>query len=140
VLFLNEVEDVLELAHGDDFKLVMVPLAKQLAKSLGSSHFQIAERALFLWHNDYISNMFTENRAAILPILYPSIYANSQKHWNPTVLNLTQNVLKIFSDLDAELIEQCSQRLTDDKSKREADHQRHHDKWDNLQQTVSKRS
>jgi len=134
VLFLNEIEDVLELSHGDDFKTVMVPLARQLAKSLGSSHFQIAERALFLWHNEYVSGLFADNRSTILPILFPSLHANSQKHWNPTVLNLTQNVVKIFTDLDQPLVQECEQRLNNDKSKR-ADHQQHNQQWDHLLST-----
>jgi len=132
VLFLGEIEDVLELSHGDDFKTVMLPLARQLAKSLGSSHFQIAERALFLWHNEYVSGLFADNRNTILPILFPALYANSQKHWNPTVLNLTQNVLKIFTDLDPALAEQCQKRMEGSVVQRSVDHEQHHAQWATL--------
>lgn len=51
VLFLGEMEEILELTQAPEFALVMKPLFRQIAKCLNSSHFQVAERALFLWNN-----------------------------------------------------------------------------------------
>jgi len=109
VLFLNELEEVLELTQPDEFQSILVPLFKQLAKSIGSPHFQVAERALFLWHNEYISGLIADHRNMILPVIFPVLHVNSQSHWNPTVNNLTVNVLKIFMELDSQLVETCKQ-------------------------------
>jgi len=41
VLFLNEVEEVLELTQAAEFSKICVPMFKQIAKCLNSSHFQV---------------------------------------------------------------------------------------------------
>ena len=41
VLFLGELEEILELTQAQEFQDVMQPLFKQLAKCLNSSHFQV---------------------------------------------------------------------------------------------------
>lgn len=51
VLFLGEMEEILELTQAPEFAQVMKPLFRQVAQCLNSSHFQVAERALFLWNN-----------------------------------------------------------------------------------------
>ncbi|GFH23868.1 serine/threonine protein phosphatase 2A regulatory subunit [Haematococcus lacustris] len=40
VLFLGELEEILELTQSPEFQKVMIPLFKQLAKCLNSQHFQ----------------------------------------------------------------------------------------------------
>jgi len=119
VLFLNELEELLELTQPEEFQQILVPLFKQLSKSIGSPHFQVAERALFLWHNEYISGLIADHRANVLPVIFPVLHVNSQSHWNPTVNNLTLNVLKIFMELDANLVEQCSKKYADEIAKTE---------------------
>jgi len=117
MLFLNELEELLELTQQEEFKQILGPLFRQLSHAIGSSHFQVAERALFLWHNDYISGLIADNRRDILPIIYPVLHFNSESHWNLTVKNLTYNVLKIFMELDTPLVEQCSKSYVAKKGK-----------------------
>lgn len=54
VLFLNELEEILEFIGGEQLDAVYVPLFRCIAKCVGSAHFQVAERALFLWNNDQL--------------------------------------------------------------------------------------
>ncbi|URE30644.1 Protein phosphatase 2A regulatory B subunit (B56 family) [Musa troglodytarum] len=61
VMFLGELEEVLEATQPADFQRFMVPLFRQIARCLNSSHFQVAERALFLWNNDHIENLIKQN-------------------------------------------------------------------------------
>ena len=42
----------------------------------------MAERALFLWNNEYIVSLIAKGRDVILPVLYPALEANTTKHWN----------------------------------------------------------
>lgn len=44
VLFLEELEDILELTQLGEFQKVMKPLFRQLAKCINSSHFQVTAR------------------------------------------------------------------------------------------------
>lgn len=41
VLFLSELEEILELTQAAEFAKIMTPLFRQLARCLNSSHFQV---------------------------------------------------------------------------------------------------
>ncbi|GAA0162271.1 protein phosphatase [Lithospermum erythrorhizon] len=117
VMFLGELEEVLEATQPPEFQRCMVPLFRQIARCLSSSHFQVAERALFLWNNDHIENLIKQNRKVILPIIFPALEKNARKHWNPAVQSLTLNVRKIFSDSDSDLFEECLHKFQEDESR-----------------------
>mmetsp|Transcript_36694 Transcript_36694/g.85714 ORF Transcript_36694/g.85714 Transcript_36694/m.85714 type:complete len:563 (-) Transcript_36694:581-2269(-) len=108
VLFLNEVEEMLEMIHTVEFAEVMIPLFQQVALCIGSPHFQVAERALFLWNNEYIVSLIAQKRDNILPIVFGALYTNSRSHWNSTVHGLTCNVVKLFMEMDPKLFDECS--------------------------------
>ncbi|XP_059670018.1 serine/threonine protein phosphatase 2A 57 kDa regulatory subunit B' theta isoform-like [Cornus florida] len=117
VMFLGELEEVLEATQPPEFQRCMVPLFRQVARCLSSSHFQVAERALFLWNNDHIENLIKQNRKVILPIIFPALERNARNHWNQAVQSLTLNVRKIFSDIDPELFEECSLKFQEDEAR-----------------------
>ncbi|KAJ8941364.1 hypothetical protein NQ314_010427, partial [Rhamnusium bicolor] len=54
VMFLNELEEILDVIEPAEFQKVMGPLFRQLAKCVSSPHFQVAERALYYWNNEYV--------------------------------------------------------------------------------------
>jgi serine/threonine-protein phosphatase 2A regulatory subunit B' len=54
ITLLNELEEVLELAGPEHVLPVARTLFRTLAKCVGSTHFQVAERALFLWNNEQL--------------------------------------------------------------------------------------
>ncbi|XP_010250854.1 PREDICTED: serine/threonine protein phosphatase 2A 57 kDa regulatory subunit B' theta isoform-like [Nelumbo nucifera] len=117
VMFLGELEEVLEATQPPEFQRCMVPLFRQISRCLSSSHFQVAERALFLWNNDHVENLIKQNRKVILPIIFPALEKNARNHWNQAVQSLTLNVRKIFSDLDPELFDECLLKFQEDESK-----------------------
>ncbi|CAI5953026.1 unnamed protein product [Closterium sp. NIES-64] len=82
VLFLGELEEILELTQGAEFQQVVAPLFLRIARCLNSSHFQVAERTLFLWNNDYIVSLVAQNRAAVLPLIFGALERNARSHWN----------------------------------------------------------
>ena len=108
VLFLNEIEEILEMITLTEFDKVMVPLFAQVARCIESPHFQVAERALFLLNNEYIVSLIAQKRSSILPIVFSALYTNSREHWNSTVHGLTCNVVKLFMEMDPKLFDQCS--------------------------------
>ena len=85
VLFLGELEEILELTQTAEFTKTMVPMFRQIARCLNSSHFQVAERALFLWNNDYIVSLVAQNRHTILPMVFGALQRNARSHWNAAV-------------------------------------------------------
>ena len=116
VLFLNEVEEILEMLQETDLLDKVAPkLFVRIAQCVGSPHFQVAERALFLWNNEYIVGLIAAHRTQILPIVYGALFTNSQKHWNSTVHGLTCNVVKLFMEMDHLLFDKCSQEWIEKK-------------------------
>jgi len=127
VLFLNEVEEILEMVQQADFEMFVDPLFKRIALCIGSPHFQVAERALFLWNNEYIVSLIMQCRHQILPLVFAPLKINSKEHWNTTVHGLTCNVVKLFMEMDNALFDKCesqnqkleSQKLDDEKARLE---------------------
>ncbi|XP_076954403.1 serine/threonine protein phosphatase 2A 57 kDa regulatory subunit B' theta isoform-like [Bidens hawaiensis] len=140
VMFLSELEEVLEATQPPEFQRCMVPLFRQIANCLSSSHFQVAERALFLWNNDHIDNLIKQNRKVILPIIFPALERNANSHWNQAVKSLTVNVRKIFSDADPELFAECLKKYQEDESKKEEMKAKREAIWKRLEDIAEKRS
>lgn len=129
VMFLNEVEEILDVIEVTEFKRVMKPLFQQIARCVSSQHFQVAERALYFWNNEYIMHLINENAAEILPIMFPALYQNSKTHWNRTIHGLVYNALKLFMEISPKLFDECTNEFKDyvqNEKKREAERD---EKW-----------
>jgi len=122
VMFLNELEEILDVIEPAEFQKVMVPLFNQLAKCVSSPHFQVAERALYYWNNEYIMSLISDNASVILPIMFPALYKNSKSHWNKTIHGLIYNALKLFMEMNQKLFDECTQqyKLEQKKEKEKA--------------------
>lgn len=117
VMFLNELEEILDVIEPSEFVKVMEPLFRQLAKCVSSPHFQVAERALYYWNNEYIMSLISDNAARILPIMFPALYRNSKSHWNKTIHGLIYNALKLFMEMNQKLFDDCTQQFRAEKNK-----------------------
>ncbi|KAL3316977.1 Serine/threonine-protein phosphatase 2A 56 kDa regulatory subunit alpha isoform [Cichlidogyrus casuarinus] len=117
VMFLGEMEEILDIIEPGHFKTIMVPLFKQIAKSVSSSHFQVAERALYYFNNEYFVSLTEDNNLVLLPILFPSFYRISREHWNQTIVALVVNVLKTFMDINLTLFDELSNAYKNDRHK-----------------------
>lgn len=111
VLFLGELEEVLELTRSEEFGRVLEPLFRQIARCLSSCHFQVAERSLFLWNNEYVVQLVAAHRARVLPLVIAALERNSDQHWNPAVASLSINVRRMFMEMDGTLYEKCKMQF-----------------------------
>lgn len=118
ILFLNELDEILEITDKTEIHKIITPLFVQISKCLNSPHFQIAERSLFLWNNDAVASFTSDYNHEILPILYPSLAKNSKHHWNQTVQSLTFNVIRMFMDIDSALFDKVCKEY-DERFQRE---------------------
>jgi serine/threonine-protein phosphatase 2A regulatory subunit B' len=82
VMFLNEIEEILDVIDVHEFQKIMCPLFTKLSQCVASSHFQVSERALYYWNNDYVVSMMAENIKVIMPLIFPTLFTTSKKHWN----------------------------------------------------------
>ncbi|CAH7685723.1 phosphatase 2A regulatory B subunit-domain-containing protein [Phakopsora pachyrhizi] len=117
VMFLNEVEEVLDVIDPLEFQKIAVPLFKQLSRCVNSQHFQVAERALYYWNNEYIVNLISDNVQTILPLVFDSLYTNSKLHWSRQIHQLVYNALKLFMDMSPALFEECTDRYREGRQR-----------------------
>lgn len=118
VLFLGEVEELLELTREEEFAAVAGPLFSRVARCLTSPHFQVAERALFLWNNEYVVTLVAGAREVVLPRVFGALAANAAGHWNGAVAALSANVRRLFQEMDPALFDRCAAAWEQEEAQR----------------------
>lgn len=110
VMFLNETEEILDVIDPTEFTKIAGPLFTQLARCIDSPHFQVAERALYFWNNEYIVSLISDHIDQVLPIVFNTLYRNARHHWNKTIHQLTRNALRLFVEINPALVEACTSK------------------------------
>ncbi|KAH7103940.1 protein phosphatase 2A regulatory B subunit [Auriculariales sp. MPI-PUGE-AT-0066] len=136
VMFLNEVEEILDVIDPSEFVKVQVPLFQQIARCINSQHFQVAERVLYYWNNEYIVNLMSDNLGVILPILFPALYQNSKTHWNRTIHGMVYNALKLFMEINPDLFDECLQGYKENRIHEREVLTRRFDNWQRMRETA----
>ncbi|XP_063231855.1 serine/threonine-protein phosphatase 2A 56 kDa regulatory subunit gamma isoform isoform X2 [Bacillus rossius redtenbacheri] len=134
VMYLNELEEILDVIEPAEFQKVMDPLFRQLAKCVSSPHFQVAERALYYWNNEYIMSLISDNAGEILPIMFPSLYRNSKSHWNKTIHGLIYNALKLFMEMNQKLFDECTQQYKQERQKEKERQRDREEAWGRVEE------
>jgi len=142
VMFLNELEEILDMIEPEHFKNVMDPLFKQISRCLCSSHFQVAERSLLLFNSDAVMNLVEENIEKVLPILFPNINRVSKEHWNQAIVTLVLNLLKQFKSINPKLYDDLANKYEEyvkTLEKRQIEHEEIWTKLEALQLSCNKK-
>jgi serine/threonine-protein phosphatase 2A regulatory subunit B' len=134
ILFLNELEELLEMTQPPEFHRMQGPLFRRIALCITCPHFQVAERTLFLWNNDYIVKLIDQNRKVLFPMITGALYTNSKHHWNSAVHGLTFNVLKLLMEADSQLFDECSAKHRSEVEEEEIREATRERKWNALQE------
>ncbi|KAF9111910.1 Serine/threonine-protein phosphatase 2A 56 kDa regulatory subunit delta isoform [Mortierella sp. AM989] len=137
VMFLNEIEEILDVIEPSEFVKIEGPLFTQIARCVSSPHFQVAERALYYWNNEYIVNLIHDNANEILPIVFQSLYKNSKTHWNRTIHGLVFNALKLFMDATPKLFDECTNHYRQARQNDRKRLQEREEIWQRLEQQAS---
>ncbi|CAL8111936.1 unnamed protein product [Orchesella dallaii] len=137
VMFLNELEEILDVIEPAEFRKVMKPLFKQLARCVSSPHFQVAERALYYWNNEYIMSLISDNATDILPIMFPALYRNSKTHWNKTIHGLIYNALKLLMEINQKLFDECTQTYKQQRAIEKQSLSKRENMWSKLEEIAS---
>ncbi|XP_059639949.1 serine/threonine protein phosphatase 2A 57 kDa regulatory subunit B' kappa isoform [Cornus florida] len=138
VMFLGELEEILEAINMVEFQKVMVPLFWRMGCCINSFHFQVAERALFLWNNDQIVNLIAHNRHVIMPIIFPALEKNIESHWNQAVLNLSLNVKKMCAEMDDVLFLACDAHFREEQANLTLEAKKRKEAWECLENAASR--
>lgn len=134
VMFLNEVEEVLDVTDPLEFQKIQIPLFQQLARCINSQHFQVAERALLYWNNEYVVNLMSDNLAVLLPIVFPALYTNSKSHWNRTIHGMVYNALKLFMEINPELFDDTMQHYKQRKIEQQQHAVERYEQWQKVRE------
>ncbi|XP_058021328.1 serine/threonine-protein phosphatase 2A 56 kDa regulatory subunit alpha isoform isoform X2 [Ahaetulla prasina] len=134
VMFLGEIEEILDVIEPTQFKKIQEPLFKQIAKCVSSSHFQIAERALYFWNNEYILGLIEENIDTILPIMFGNLYKISKEHWNPTIVALVYNVLKTLMEMNGKLFDELTSTYKAERQREKKKELEREELWKKLEE------
>ncbi|CAR29133.1 ZYRO0G01430p [Zygosaccharomyces rouxii] len=164
IMFLNEIEDIFEVIEPLEFIKVEVPLFVQLAKCISSPHFQVAEKVLSYWNNEYFLNLCIENAEVILPIIFPALYeltsqleidtANEEDgtsdpymlveqainsgSWNRAIHAMAFKALKIFLETNPVLYENCNSLYISSVKETQKRKQERQEEWHRLEEYVQK--
>jgi len=137
VMFLNELEEIMEVLDTNEFQKVIKPLFNQLARCVSSQQFQVAERALYFWNNEYILSLITEHMEEIFPIMFPALY-KSKLHWNKTIHTLVFNALKLFMEMNQQLFDERTQNYKTERQKEKEERRRRENEWETMILTAKK--
>uniref|UniRef100_A0A7N8Y0C3 Serine/threonine protein phosphatase 2A regulatory subunit n=1 Tax=Mastacembelus armatus TaxID=205130 RepID=A0A7N8Y0C3_9TELE len=132
VMFLGEIEEILDVIEPTQFKKIQEPLFNQISKCVANPHFQVAERALYFWNNEYIISLIEENIDKILPIMFGSLYRISKEHWNPTIVALVYNVLKTLMEMNCTLFDELTSSYKTDRQREKKKEQERDELWKKL--------
>lgn len=133
VMYLGEVEEILDIIEPEQFKKILVKLFRQLSRCVTSPHFQVAERALYFWNNEYILSLIEENNQQIMPIMFPGLYRISKEHWNASIVALVYNVLKTFMEMNGKLFDELSANYKADRQKERKKEKDREELWRQLE-------
>ncbi|XP_030286155.1 serine/threonine-protein phosphatase 2A 56 kDa regulatory subunit epsilon isoform [Sparus aurata] len=139
VMFLGEIEEILDVIEPSQFIRVQEPLFKQIAACISSPHFQVAERALYFWNNEYILSLIEENCQVILPLVFATLYRVSKEHWNQTIVSLIYNVLKTFMEMNSKLFDDLTASYKVEKQKEMKRERERTELWRGLEEHQERR-
>lgn len=162
IMFLNEIEEILDRIQCADLGEAQTPLFNQLARSISSPHFQVSERAIYVLNTDVILRFVTPNREAVVPVLASALHSNTfakrmeesdqatdsetaeannkllrwqdRGHWNPTIVELTTDILKLFHEMDEKLMKKAEESYLENKVGRAKAQRSRTETWMHLEQ------
>uniref|UniRef100_A0A672KYE5 Serine/threonine protein phosphatase 2A regulatory subunit n=1 Tax=Sinocyclocheilus grahami TaxID=75366 RepID=A0A672KYE5_SINGR len=141
VMFLGELEEILDVIEPTQFVKILDPLFKQISKCVSSPHFQVAERVLYYWNNEYIMSLIEENSNVIL--YFVMLYNNSNllNHLiSSAIVALVYNVLKAFMEMNSTLFDELTSTYKSDRQKEKKKEKEREELWKRLEDLELKRS
>lgn len=134
VMFLGEMEEILDVIEPSQFVKIQEPLFKQVARCVSSPHFQVAERALYFWNNEYILSLIEDNCHTVLPAVFGTLYQVSKEHWNQTIVSLIYNVLKTFMEMNGKLFDELTASYKLEKQQEQQKARERQELWEGLEE------
>ncbi|KAH9359946.1 hypothetical protein HPB48_005768 [Haemaphysalis longicornis] len=134
LLFLREIEDILEVTKPSQFAKIAKGLFKQIAKCIDNPHEQVVVRALEFCENDYILSLMEQNNETVMPLMFPALYRASKEQWQQETLAMVYRALGSFVGMNFKLFNRIADAY---KAEREREKEREKER-DELWKWLSK--
>lgn len=136
VMFLYEIEEILEIIPDAEFAAVKVPVFTQVADCIRSPHFQVAERALAMFNSGLVFNLVTQHKETILPIVAPVVNkcVSLKTYWNSTILEIAVHLRKRLRDIDYAAFDAALHSHKRKRMESEGSQDERRRKWQRLQE------
>ncbi|XP_034050997.1 serine/threonine-protein phosphatase 2A 56 kDa regulatory subunit gamma isoform-like, partial [Thalassophryne amazonica] len=103
LLFIKELEEILQYIYTSECKLVQEPLFKQLARCISGSNHVVAKAALQFCIKKHITHFISDNAEEILPIVLPALYQCSNSQLYESVKHILTDYLPQLLMMNPEL-------------------------------------
>ncbi|EXU95171.1 B-type regulatory subunit of protein phosphatase 2A [Metarhizium robertsii] len=133
-IFLDEMEEILELVDDEGFSQIQDKVFHQLAKSIASSHSLVATRALHFWSDERFCSRVRANITTILPIMFPSVYESFNCHWNKPLRSKINDLMEFFIRTSPQLFDDCWYSYAEKCGKVIAQEAKREKRWEILRQ------
>jgi serine/threonine-protein phosphatase 2A regulatory subunit B' len=117
ILFLTELQEVLEVCELAKLEPYIPKLFKRLVKCISGPQLQVADRAMCFFENDYFLGILRTFKNVTFPMVVPVIVELSSTHWHK-ILQESLNALKvILKEIDPAAFERALQTGSNDLAK-----------------------
>jgi serine/threonine-protein phosphatase 2A regulatory subunit B' len=151
IILINELETMLALAGAEATEPVLHELFQLLSRCCGSSHFQVADRALMLWDNEELTSPPSGSLSAAygnvaLPILFDGLQKQMELqeemrkkapdlNRSNNVENNIQRVIQIYCESDATIFSRVQAQKVGLIDRNKVDW----DRWEKLEKQLKER-
>lgn len=118
ILFLHEVEQLLEICTPEEFDAVYPALLDRLEKCLCHDNMLPMQRSLQMFKNPKFLRLVGPYSDDLISRLVPALYRDGEMFWNPTVNKMTYLTLKKFMEMNEAKCLEVSRSLTPAISRR----------------------
>ncbi|PIN19184.1 Serine/threonine protein phosphatase 2A, regulatory subunit [Handroanthus impetiginosus] len=133
VLLIGELEELVENMGTEQYKILALPLCRQIIKCLNSWNSQVAERALYVWNNERFVKMALEAVDDVFPIIVEGMEKNLKWHWSESVRQLTENVKEMLEKMEPILYSKCLSQLDHHDSATNEEEVRRKERWQRVE-------
>jgi serine/threonine-protein phosphatase 2A regulatory subunit B' len=94
-MFLNELQEVLEVCELAKLEPLISKLFKRLVRCISGPQLQVADRAMCFFENDYFLGILRTYKHVTFPMVVPVIVELAETHWHK-ILQESLNALKVI--------------------------------------------
>jgi len=95
ILFLAELQEVLEICENAKLEALIPKLFKRLVRCISGPQLQVADRAMCFFENDYFLGILRTYKQSTFPMVVPVIVELAETHWHK-ILQESLNALKVI--------------------------------------------